>query len=107
MIQTLRFTVPDDGDKFFYSGMPVRQTPRASAWLHPQRDGIGLDLPREEPPLFPGATPHALKVGNVFLCLYNPVAGELQMRIFTGWVQVERTQESHGKCFGPVRDPCR
>lgn len=89
------FTVLDDGDKFFlYSGGAQYGKP-TNVGMATSTDGIKWTY-YEKNPLFPGSMPHAIKVGDTFR-LYNPVAGELQMRISQDgfkWSEARKVMES-------------
>jgi len=64
------FTVLDDGDKFyFYSGGTQYGKPK-NIGMATSKDGINWTK-YEKNPLFPGAMPYAIKVGDTFR-LYHP-----------------------------------
>lgn len=94
------FSVLEHGDTFFFYSGGAKYGKPTNVGMATSKDGIHWTY-YEKNPLFPGAMPHAIKVGNMFR-MYNPVAGELQLRISQDgfkWSEPKKVMES-------VLDPC-
>ncbi|MDP7018934.1 MAG: hypothetical protein QGG36_24265 [Pirellulaceae bacterium] len=94
------FTVLDAGDTFhFYSG-GAQFGKKKNVGMATSKDGVNW-IYSEKNPLFPGAMPYAIKVGETFR-LYHPAGGGLQMRTSQdgfNWSEPKKVFES-------VMDPC-
>ncbi|MDP7018933.1 MAG: SUMF1/EgtB/PvdO family nonheme iron enzyme, partial [Pirellulaceae bacterium] len=94
------FTVLDDGDTFYFYSGGARFGKGKNVGMATSKDGVNWTY-FDKNPLFAGAMPYAIKVGDTFR-LYHPTGGGLQLRTSKDGFRWSQPKKVMSGCM----DPC-